>query len=127
MLDVIIRGGLVVTPEDVGERDIGIQDGKIVAVAWPGTLLTDTGRVIEAQGKIVLPGGIEPHAHIGMGVDLKLMGFERCKVGRPSGIRHWTLSKKHAAREITHASGYHVCSFRARQFYKITGFARGSQ
>jgi dihydropyrimidinase len=68
MLDVIIRGGLVVTPEDVGERDIGIQDGKIVAVAWPGTLLTDTGRVIEAQGKIVLPGGIEPHAHIGIPV-----------------------------------------------------------
>src|SRR5882672_2914860 len=24
-----------------------------------------------------------------MGVDLRLMGFERCKVGRPSGIRHW--------------------------------------
>src|SRR5262245_52524318 len=23
-----------------------------------------------------------------MGVDLRLMGFERCKVGRPSGIRH---------------------------------------
>ena len=40
-----------------------------------------------------------------MGVDLKLMGFERCKVGRPSGIRHETLSKNHAAREVTHASG----------------------
>src|SRR5712691_9806504 len=24
-----------------------------------------------------------------VGVDLRLMGFERCKVGRPSGIRHW--------------------------------------
>src|SRR5262245_17457573 len=27
-----------------------------------------------------------------MGVYLKLMGFKRCKGGRPSGIRHWTLS-----------------------------------
>jgi hypothetical protein len=24
-----------------------------------------------------------------MGVALKLMGSSRCKVGRPSGIRHW--------------------------------------
>jgi hypothetical protein len=54
------------------------------------------------------------------------MGFERCKVGRPSGIRHETLSQNHAAREVTHASGYHVCSCRARQFCKIAGFARSS-
>src|SRR5262249_27542430 len=27
-----------------------------------------------------------------LGVYLKLMGFGRCKGGRPSGIRHWTLS-----------------------------------
>jgi hypothetical protein len=26
---------------------------------------------------------------LGKGVDLRLRGFERCKVGRPSGIRHW--------------------------------------
>jgi hypothetical protein len=26
-----------------------------------------------------------------LGVDLKLMGFERCRVGRPSGIRHETF------------------------------------
>src|SRR3989441_3636484 len=40
MLDVVIRGGLVVTPEDVGERDIGVQEGKIVAIASPGRLPT---------------------------------------------------------------------------------------
>lgn len=68
MLDLMVRGGLVVTPEEVGERDVGIRDGKIVAVAWPGTLAPDAGRVIEAQGKIVIPGGIEPHAHIGIPV-----------------------------------------------------------
>ena len=62
MLDMIIQRGLVVTPEDVGHRDIGVQDGKIVAVAMPGRLTVDAARVIEAQGMIVLPGGIEPHA-----------------------------------------------------------------
>jgi dihydropyrimidinase len=68
MLDLIIQRGLVVTPEDMGHRDIGVQDGKIVAVAMPGSLTVDAARVIEAQGMIVLPGGIEPHAHIGIPV-----------------------------------------------------------
>jgi dihydropyrimidinase len=68
MLDLLIRGGVVVTPEEVGERDVGVQDGKIVAVTGPGTLPADAGRLIEARGKIVLPGGIEPHAHIAIPV-----------------------------------------------------------
>ncbi len=68
MLDLIIRGGQVVTPYSVGEWDVGIQGEKIVAVGWPGTLAADADRVIEARGKIVIPGGIEPHAHIGIPV-----------------------------------------------------------
>jgi hypothetical protein len=32
----------------------------------------------------------DPNSY-GLGVDLKLMGFERCTVGRPSGITHWIL------------------------------------
>ena len=68
MLDLLIRNGLVVTPEEVGERDVGVQGGKITAVTWPGTLPADAGRIIDAHGKIVLPGGIEPHAHIAIPV-----------------------------------------------------------
>lgn len=68
MLDLLLQGGTVVTPEEVGERDIGVQDGSIVAVTSPGTLPADAGRVIDARGKIVLPGGIEPHAHIAIPV-----------------------------------------------------------
>src|SRR5688572_12406612 len=74
MLDLLIRGGIVVTPEEVGERDVGVQDGKIVAVAWPGTLPADAGRLIDAHGKIVLPGGIEPHAHIAIPVPERWAG-----------------------------------------------------
>jgi dihydroorotase-like cyclic amidohydrolase len=41
MLDLVIQGGLVVTPEVVGERDVGVQNGTSVAIASPGTLPTD--------------------------------------------------------------------------------------
>jgi dihydropyrimidinase len=68
MLDLVIRGGQVVTPQSVEELDVGIQGEKIVAVGWPGMLATDAGRIVDARGKVVIPGGVEPHAHIGIPV-----------------------------------------------------------
>jgi len=65
MLDLIIRGGQVVTPSGVGDWDLGIQGDKIAAVAAPGTLDAESAALINATGKIVVPGGVEPHAHIG--------------------------------------------------------------
>ena len=64
MLDLMIRGGQVVTPWGVGDWDVAVQGEKIVAVAAPGTMTDDVGRIVDATGKIVAPGGIEPHAHI---------------------------------------------------------------
>jgi dihydropyrimidinase len=66
VLDLVVRGGRVVTPWGVGAWDVAVQGEKIVAVAEPGTLGRDVGRVIDAAGKIVVPGGIEPHAHAGL-------------------------------------------------------------
>ena len=74
MLDCVIKGGQVVTPQAVGEMDVGIQGEKIVAVGWSGTLSEQAARVIDASGKIVIPGGIEPHAHIGIPVPSEWSG-----------------------------------------------------
>jgi dihydropyrimidinase len=63
MLDLVIRGGQVVTPQGVGEWDVGIGGERIVAVALPGSL-SEAGRVIDARGKVVVPGGVEPHTHL---------------------------------------------------------------
>ncbi len=65
MLDLIIRGGDVVTPQGVTQCDVAIKGETIAAVAAPGTLAaTDATRVIDATGKIVMPGGIDPHIHM---------------------------------------------------------------
>ncbi len=64
MFDLIVRGGRVVTPERVAEMDVAVRGGQIVAVAEPGTLTDDAQRVVDATGHIVVPGGVEPHAHI---------------------------------------------------------------
>ena len=65
MVNVIITGGTVVTPGGVGDWDVAVEGERIAAVTDRGVLGTEGARVIDASGKIVVPGGIEPHAHIG--------------------------------------------------------------
>jgi D-hydantoinase len=65
MFDMIIRGGNVVTPQSTANFDIAIKGEKIAAVAAPGSLADDQAeRTIDASGKIVMPGGIDPHVHM---------------------------------------------------------------
>jgi dihydropyrimidinase len=64
MLDLIVKNGTVVTPEGAGVRDVAVEGERIIAVAAPGTLPAGDARVIDATGKIVLPGGIDPHTHL---------------------------------------------------------------
>ncbi|MGH7277326.1 MAG: amidohydrolase family protein [Candidatus Rokuibacteriota bacterium] len=64
MLDLVIRNGHVVTPAGAGAWDIGVEGERIVAVAQPGSLSTGSARLIDAAGKIVVPGGIDPHTHL---------------------------------------------------------------
>ncbi len=65
MLDLVIRGGRVITPEGVGAWDVGVDGDRIAAVAAAGTLPAESVRVIDATGKLVIPGGIDPHVHTG--------------------------------------------------------------
>lgn len=64
MFDLIITGGEVVTPQGAAVCDVAIVGETIAAVAGPGTFGADSAkRVIDATGKIVMPGGIDPHVH----------------------------------------------------------------
>ena len=59
--DLVVRNGTVVTAADVSRCDIGIKDGRIVALA---ERLDTSGAVLDASGKLVMPGGIDSHVHI---------------------------------------------------------------
>ncbi len=59
--DTLITGGTVVTAVDAVACDLAIKDGKVVAL---GHQLGEAERVINANGKLVLPGGVEGHCHI---------------------------------------------------------------
>jgi dihydropyrimidinase len=59
--DCVVRGGRVGTAVDEFDADVGIKDGVIAAI---GRNLPAGTSEIDARGKLVLPGGIDPHAHI---------------------------------------------------------------
>lgn len=64
MFDLIIRGDQVVTPHGTGAWDVCVKGETIAAVAAPGQFADDQGaEVIDARGKVVIPGGIDPHIH----------------------------------------------------------------
>ena len=64
MLDMIIKGGTVVTASSTFEADIGVKDEQIVLIGAPGTIQGEARRIIDASGKYVMPGLIEPHMHV---------------------------------------------------------------
>jgi len=58
--DTIIRGGTIATAADTFSCDVGIRDGVIAAL---GADLGAAGEVVDATGRLVLPGGIDSHVH----------------------------------------------------------------
>ena len=58
--DTIIRGGTVATASDTFACDVGITDGRIAAL---GADLGTAKEVVDARGRLVLPGGIDSHVH----------------------------------------------------------------
>jgi dihydropyrimidinase len=61
-LELIIKGGNIVTTTETYVADIGVQGEKIVAIAKNLRAASGT-RIINAAGKYVFPGAIDVHVH----------------------------------------------------------------
>jgi dihydropyrimidinase len=63
--DTLIKNGTVVTATDSYIADVAIVNGKIAAIGsdFPAQ---NAAKVLEATGKLVLPGGIDVHTHLDM-------------------------------------------------------------
>jgi dihydropyrimidinase len=59
--DLAVRGGLVANAFGAARCDVGVRDGRIAALA---ERITDAAQVVEADGLLVLPGGVDSHCHI---------------------------------------------------------------
>lgn len=60
-IDFVIRNGRIVTPTGIIEGDLAVVGDKIVSVGKP---IKSAKIEVSAQGKLVMPGGVDTHAHI---------------------------------------------------------------
>jgi N-acyl-D-aspartate/D-glutamate deacylase len=65
MLDHLIKGGSIVDGTGAPARpaDVGIRDGRIVAIGATGTIDEPAANVVDATGLVVCPGFVDPHTH----------------------------------------------------------------
>lgn len=64
-MDLLIKGGKVVTATSTIKADVAVTKGKITAIG--ANLKPDKGAtVVDAKGKLVLPGAIDGHTHLAM-------------------------------------------------------------
>ena len=68
-MDLILRGGTVVTAADTYAADIGIEGGKIARIGFD---LGTARREIDVSGQYLLPGAVDVHTH----VDLEFQGLQ---------------------------------------------------
>lgn len=60
-LELAVRGGTAVLADGATRVDVGVADGRIVAVEPE---LGDAAEELDAAGLHVLPGGVDPHVHL---------------------------------------------------------------
>ncbi len=63
-MSILIKNGLVVTASESYVADIYTEDEKIITIGKDLKYNADT--IIDATGKLVFPGGIDPHVHLDM-------------------------------------------------------------
>ncbi len=63
-MSVLIKGGRVVTASDDYIADVYVEGERVALIGESLDLAAD--RVIDARGKYLLPGGVDPHTHLDM-------------------------------------------------------------
>lgn len=64
-MDLIIKGGTIITSSATYKADIGVSGGKISEIASSLEPISNT-ELVDAEGKIVLPGAIDGHTHLAL-------------------------------------------------------------
>lgn len=63
-MELLIKGGTVVTATESFPADVAVDGGKIVAIGRD--LAVNVEKVVDAPGKLVLPGALDAHTHMAM-------------------------------------------------------------
>lgn len=94
-MDVVIKGGTVVTSDRTVKSDIAIKGGKIAALVPAGSFLP-AARTIDVSGKYILPGIVDPECHLGTQRPLKESLVSETRAAAAGGVTTWGLMQASA-------------------------------
>ncbi|RVU35183.1 dihydropyrimidinase [Hwanghaeella grinnelliae] len=111
--DLVVRNGTIATASDIIHCDVGVRDGRIVAMAED---LGTGKRELDASGKLVLPGGVDSHCHIEQASSSGVMTADdfytgtvsACFGGTTTVIPFAAQARGQSLREVVDA--YHLCA-----------------
>ncbi|HEV8343049.1 MAG TPA: amidohydrolase family protein [Candidatus Binatia bacterium] len=89
-LDMIVKGGQVVTAAGTKNLAIGVKDGKIAVLALDEAL-TSAREIIDARGKHVFPGLVDPENHLGTQRPLKDSMNSETRAAAAGGVTTWGI------------------------------------
>lgn len=97
-MDLIIKNGTIVTSSESYIADVAVKDGKVVAI---GSGFPEEGvEVVDAEGKLVLPGAIDAHTHLAMpfggtvSADSYLAGTRAAACGGVTTVFDYPMQRK---------------------------------
>ena len=86
--DLILRGGTVVTAEGTRRADLGIRGGRVAAVGD----LPEGAPGVDARGLLVMPGGVDVHAHVEQMSGAGLMNADTFETAHRAALAGGTTS-----------------------------------
>lgn len=89
-VDMVVKNGMVVTPAGISRVGIAIDKGKFVAITTEENL-PEGMRIIDASGKYVMPGVIDPEGHPGHSEPLDLDADTETKAASAGGVTTWGI------------------------------------
>ncbi|NFT92371.1 dihydropyrimidinase [Clostridium botulinum] len=69
-MSLLIKNGTVITSSDIYNGDIYIKDGIIREIGT--NLIREADEIVDAEGKYVIPGGVDAHTHLNLDVGVSV-------------------------------------------------------
>src|SRR5438094_9931204 len=83
--DLVINNGKLVIPPDIISSSIGVKGEKIAAIATDSSGFP-AKKTIDAKGKYVLPGVVDPETHLGVHRSLEDDSISETKAAVAAGV-----------------------------------------
>jgi dihydropyrimidinase len=97
-MDLIIKNGIIINANESYKADIAVKDGKIACIGQ--NLTMDADKVVDAEGKLVLPGALDVHTHLAMpfggtvSADSYLAGTRAAACGGVTTVFDYPIQRK---------------------------------